>query len=133
MPCWLQRRMGREMLFTLLFDPIAAVDKTVIMFGLATGRHMGWSAQERRARAVGAAEAFRRFWPHTVAGAVLLAMGFAGSIFAGLVLLPAVLGLLLSVPFCVLTSRPHREATAETTIAFGGDHALVSRTKRLVS
>jgi len=129
----LLRKMGREMLFTLLFEPIAAVDKTAIMFGLATGRRMGWSAQERRARAVGWAEAVRRFWPHTLAGAALLAMGFAGSAFAGLVLLPAVLGLLLSVPFCVLLSRPHREATAETTIAFGGDHALVSRTKRLVS
>ena len=129
----LLRRMGREMLFTLLFEPIAAVDKTAIVLNLATGRAIGWAAQERRLRPIGVAEAARRFWPHTLAGAVLLALGVWGSAFAGWLLLPAVLGLLLAVPFCVLTAKPHREATPEPGLAFGGEHALVSRTKRLVS
>lgn len=127
------RAMGREMLFTLLFEPIAAVDKTVIMLRLALGGQVGWPAQERRARRIGAAEAWRRFWPHTLAGAALLGLGFAGSAFAGLLLLPAVLGLLLAVPFCVITSRPYRTAQPEPARAFGGDPALVSRSKRLVS
>ncbi len=127
------RRIGRELLFTLLFEPVSAVDKTVTMLRLATGRRSGWAAQERRTRRVRAPEAVRRFWPHMLAGAVLLALGFAGSVFAGLLLLPAVLGLLLVVPFCVLTSKPHREAATGPVRSFGGDHALVSRTKRLVS
>ena len=129
----LLRTMGRELFFTFLFEPIAAVDKTVIMLSLATGRRSGWAPQERRTRQVRAPEAIRRFWPHTLAGAVLLALGFAGSPTAGLMLLPAVLGLLLVVPFCVLTSRPHRKAAPEPVRSFGGDHALVSREKRLVS
>ncbi len=139
----LLRRMGREMLFTLLFEPVAALDKTVIVLRLATGRRTGWLAQERRTRPVGFTEAARRFWPHTLAGVVLLALGLSASPFAALLLLPAVLGLLLVVPFCVVTSRPrrpeprrakpNREATPEPELPFGGDHALVSRTKHLVS
>jgi membrane glycosyltransferase len=125
--------MGRELLFTVLFEPIAAVDKTVIMLSLATGRRSGWAPQERRTRRVGAPEALRRFWPHILAGAALLGLGFSASPFAALLLLPAVLGLLLVVPFCVLTSRPHRGATTGPVRPFGGDHALVSREKRLVS
>ncbi len=132
----LLRRMGRELFFTLLFEPISAMDKTATMLRLATGRRSGWAAQERRAREVSAAEALRRFWPHVLAGAALLGLvGLSATPFAALALLPAVLGLLLVVPFCVLTSKPHRSkaATPEPVRSFGGDHALVSRTKRLVS
>ena len=130
------RRIGRELVFTFLFEPVSAVDKTATMLRLATGRRSGWAAQERRPRPVRAAEAARRFWPHMLAGAALMALGFAASPFAALLLLSAVLGLFLVVPFCVLTSKPRREAAATAGPArpFGGDHhALVSRTKRLVS
>jgi membrane glycosyltransferase len=127
-------RMGRELAFTLLFEPVAALDKTVVMLRLASGRRSGWAAQERRTRLVGAAEAARRFWPHSLAGGLLLGLGLAAaSPFASALLLPAVLGLLAVVPFCVLTARPHREATPEPAVDFGGKHALVSRTKHLVS
>ena len=129
----LSRDMGRELRFTLLFEPVAAVDKTVIMLSLATGRRSGWAAQERRTRRVGASEAVRRFWPHALAGAALLALGLSASAFAALLLLPAVLGLLLVVPFCVFTSRPHREDAPEPDLSFGGEHPLVGQTKRLVS
>ena len=128
------RRIGRELLFTLLFEPVAVLDKTVIMLSLATGRRIGWAAQERRTRRVGAAEAVRRFWPHMLAGAVLLALGLSASPFALLLLVPAVLGLFLVVPFCVLTSRPRLGAGApEPLRPFVDDPALVSRTERLVS
>jgi membrane glycosyltransferase len=102
--------MARELFFTLLFEPVAAVDKTAITLRLAAARRIGWAAQERRPRPIRAPEAVRRFWPHVAAGAVLLGMGFAASPVAGLVLLPAVLGLLGVVPFCVVYSGPHREA-----------------------
>ena len=130
----LLRAMGRELFFTLLFEPIAAVDRTATMLRLATGGRSGWAAQERRMRRVRAPEAARRFWPHVLAGAALLALGLAAaSPFAVLLLVPAVLGLLLVVPFCVLTAKPHREAATGPVRSFGGDHALVSQTKRLVS
>ena len=81
-----------------------------------------------------APEAARRFWPHTLAGIVLLALGLAASPFAVGLLLPAVLGLLLVVPLC----RPHLaaapgDAATEPVRSFGADPALVSRRKRLVS
>jgi membrane glycosyltransferase len=110
------------------------VDKTIAILALATGRRSGWAPQERRPRRVGVGEAMRRFWPHTLAGILLLALGAAAaSPFAALLLLPAVLGLLAAVPFCVLTSRPQREPAPAPVRSFGGDPALVSRTKRLVS
>jgi membrane glycosyltransferase len=131
------RGIGRELAFTLLFEPISAMDKTTTMLRLATGRRSGWAAQERRTRPVRAPEAARRFWPHMLAGVVLAALGLASaSPFAVLLLLPAVLGLFLVVPFCVVTSRPHRGAAASPgpALPFCDNHpALVSRTKRLVS
>ena len=56
----LLRSMGRELLFTLLFEPIAAVDKTAIMLRLLAGGRIGWPARSRsmigRASSVGIAK-----------------------------------------------------------------------------
>jgi membrane glycosyltransferase len=131
----LLRAMARELVFTLLFEPVAALNKTATVLRLAVGRRRSvWAPQERRTRPVRAAEAARRFWPHTLAGVVLLVLGLAASPFAAGLLLPAVLGLLLVVPLAVLTSRPHRDDPAtEPVRSFGAEPALVSRTKRLAS
>ena len=66
------------------------------------------------------------------ADVVVAATGFEQSLD---LLAPALLGLFLVVPFCVLTSRPGGEtgAPAEPLRPFADDPALVSRTERLVS
>ncbi len=97
-----------ESLFLLPFEAIAAADKTMTVLSHALGRpRPGWPAQERRARRVGWGEAASRLWPHAAVGAVILALLLAsGSPFAVLVGFPAVAGLVLAIPFCVLTARP---------------------------
>jgi membrane glycosyltransferase len=53
-------------------------------------------------------EAASLLWPHTLAGVLILALLLgSGSSFAMLVGGVAVAGLVLAVPFCVLTSATH--------------------------
>ena len=94
----------------MLFDPIAALDKTIAVLRHAAGLgHPAWPASHRSPRAVSWTEAAARLWPHTAVGvAVLAPLLAAGSGFALAVGLPAVAGLVLAIPFCVLTARPVR-------------------------
>lgn len=99
------RRMQREAVFLLMFDSILAFDRTLTV--LAAGRRRGWAAQHRAERVVGWREAARLLWPHTVMGGVLVAgLVAVGSGFALAVALPVVAGLVLAIPFAVLTARP---------------------------
>jgi membrane glycosyltransferase len=94
--------------FLLLFDSIAALDKTISVLSHALGfRRVGWPAQHRAEQPVPWGTAARRLWPHTLAGLALLGAFIAsGSAFAAIVALPAVVGLIGSIPFCVLTAVP---------------------------
>ncbi|WP_376099761.1 glucans biosynthesis glucosyltransferase MdoH [Roseomonas sp. CCTCC AB2023176] len=94
--------------FLLLFDPVTAYDKTVTVLAHALGRpRAGWPSMQRSARRVGWGEAAARLWPHTLGGFLILGLLLAsGSWFALLLGAPAVAGLVLAVPFSVLTARP---------------------------
>jgi membrane glycosyltransferase len=102
----------RESAFLLLFESLMAFAKTMtIIAALAGRRSPGWPAQRRDGRRLGWGEAAARLWPHSLAGAVILGLLIAsGSGFAVLVGLPAVAGMVLAVPFCVLTARPNLPA-----------------------
>ena len=76
------------------------------MASLALGVRPGWLAQNRLDRGVGWAEAVRMFWPHTLIGVIAFA-GFAASSWATAIwAAPWAIGLLLAIPFCVVTARP---------------------------
>jgi membrane glycosyltransferase len=95
-----------ELLFMLAMLPITELHKTLAMLRLLLGRRAGWLPQNRSDRGVGWGEAARMFWPHTLAGVAAFA-GFAlGGWAAVLWALPFAGGLLLAVPFCVLTADP---------------------------
>ncbi len=97
---------GLEFIFMLLMDPVAQVHKTLAMLRLALGRKAGWLPQNRSDRGVGWGEAARMFWPHTLVGVAVFA-GFAlGGWAAVLWALPFVGGLLVAIPFCVVTADP---------------------------
>ncbi len=93
---------------SLLFDPIIAAHNTLIVLSHSLGLpHAGWPAQQRAERRLGWAEAARLLWPHTALGlATLGTLLLSGSGFAVLLGLPVVAGLVLAVPFAVLTSDP---------------------------
>jgi membrane glycosyltransferase len=95
-----------ETIFALLLTPISALSHTLMMGALLLGRTVGWTAQVRDAHAVPWGEAFARLWPHTLVGAVASIGLLSISVSAFLWATPLFLGLLVAVPFTVLTSSP---------------------------
>ncbi|UPY38073.1 glucans biosynthesis glucosyltransferase MdoH [Sediminicoccus sp. KRV36] len=95
-----------EILFTTILSPISCLNKSRFLLALPFGARMGWGAQNRAARDVGWADAGRLLWFHTLAGA--LAFGFLAvtAPWAIWFALPWAGGLLLAIPFCVLTASP---------------------------
>src|ERR1019366_5049347 len=98
--------MALETVFTLLMDAINTLAKTVATVRIALGLRARWMPQNRTDRGVSWSEATRLLWPQTVVGGVV----FAGLAQAGwtavLSAAPFVGGLLLAIPFCVITADP---------------------------
>jgi membrane glycosyltransferase len=95
-----------ETLFFILLSPIQWFSHTIGLFRLMQGSGPGWGAQSRHAHTVPFTQAAARFWPHTLAGLCsigLLALYNAGAI---PVMLLIVGGMLLSIPFAILTAMP---------------------------
>ena len=95
-----------EVVFFSLLAPIAALTITMFVVQLPFGRRMTWAAQRRDAHGVPLSLAVARFWPHTLAGLVLLAALWPLPLGVKLLAIPLVGGLLLSIPFAVLTATP---------------------------
>ena len=95
-----------ETIFTLLLDALATPHKTFAMLRLAFGAGAGWSPQNRRDRAVDWAEATRLFWPHTLIGLLAFAGLAASSWLMMLWAIPYALGMVLAIPFTVLSANP---------------------------
>ncbi len=94
--------IAAETIFTLLLDAVATVNKTLAMLRLAFGARPGWLPQNRADRGVTWAEATILYWPHTLVGIVVFASLKSAALWA----LPWASGLLLAIPFCVVTARP---------------------------
>ncbi len=95
-----------ETLFSLLLSPVVALAQTVFVFGLFFGKRIRWDAQERDDRRVTLGEALSGLWLQTVLGAAFLVVL---SVVAPHILpwaTPVIAGLLLSVPFAVVTAMP---------------------------
>lgn len=95
-----------ELVFSLLLAPVMSVAHTIFIAGLMTRRRLHWRPQIRNGRSVGWAEAAARLWPQTVLGvswAAILATSAPAMVpWAA----PILGGLILAVPFCVLTAHP---------------------------
>ena len=105
------RGAAAELGFTTLLDPISTFNKALFLLALPFGgRRSGWAVQNRADRGVAWADAARLLWPHTACGVAvfgLLAMAAPGAV---LWALPWAGGLLLAIPFCVLTASPRLSA-----------------------
>ncbi len=96
-----------ELGFTTLLEPVSVFNKAMFLLALPFGgRGAGWAPQNRADRGVSWADAARLLWPHT---------GFGLLVFGALALaapaalawaLPLAGGLLLAIPFCVVTASP---------------------------
>jgi len=90
----------------LVLEVIRAVNQTGGMLALALGRRIGWAPQLREERGVSWAEAARGLWWHSLLGVAGLAGFAAAGPVAFLWALPFLGGLVLAIPFCVVTSDP---------------------------
>jgi len=95
-----------ETVFSVLMSPAVAVHLTVFLIGLAFGRQVGWSGQIRDAYGLEWRTALRALWPQMVFGAAVLGVLAVFTPSAVVWVLPVVLGLLLAVPFAVVTASP---------------------------
>ncbi|WP_428487141.1 glucans biosynthesis glucosyltransferase MdoH [Rhodopila sp.] len=98
-------RMAREILFAILLDSITALDRSVAVLRLAAGRRVGWAPQRREAGSIPWSFGLRRFGLHMLVGLTLMLAFAQAGWFAVAAALPTILGLLLAVPFAVLTAR----------------------------
>ncbi|WP_323794983.1 glucans biosynthesis glucosyltransferase MdoH [Nisaea sp.] len=95
-----------ETVFSLLLSPVVALAQTIFVFGLFFGKRIRWDAQERDDRRVTLREALGGLWLQTALGATFLTVL---SLVAPHILpwaAPVIAGLLVSVPFAVVTSMP---------------------------
>jgi membrane glycosyltransferase len=99
--------VAAETLFSLSMLPILWLCHTLFVAGLPFGRAIGWIGQRRDDHAIRWSTAFRLLWPHTLLGGASLAV-LAALQPAALPYLVVLLagGLVLSIPFCVVTSWP---------------------------
>ncbi len=97
------RGAALEILFTTLLDPVSIFNKAMFLAALPFRRLRGWAVQNRADRGVAWWDAVRLLWPHTLFGvAVFWTLRLSTWPWA----LPWVGGLVLAVPFCVVTSSP---------------------------
>lgn len=100
------RGAALEIAFTTILSPISAFNKTRFLLALPFGAKMGWSPQNRADRGVSWGDAARLLWLHTLAGVVAFGVLAWGAPWAIWFALPWVGGLLVAIPFCVLTASP---------------------------
>jgi len=95
-----------EFLFSMLMAPVVAFRISVFMVGLLFGTRISWNGQIRDPYRLSWGEAARAMWPQTLFG---LALTIVFSLYAPSALpwaAPVLIGLMISVPFAVLTASP---------------------------
>ena len=95
-----------EMGFSIMLSPVAAVRLGIFMLSLPFGRSVIWSGQQRDVHRLTWMTALKGLWPQTLLGMAIFAVlswKAPGVLYWAA---PLLSGLLLSVPFAVLTASP---------------------------
>ncbi|MDO1560484.1 glucans biosynthesis glucosyltransferase MdoH [Brevundimonas sp. 2R-24] len=93
-----------EMLISVLMAPVLMLSQTRAMVEICLGRDAGWAPQQRDGGRLSWVDGLRRYWWHGLVG---LGLALAASPWPPLLLASAPLlgGLILAVPFAVISSR----------------------------
>lgn len=100
----LLRGVAAETVFTLIYDAIGPISKVIAIVRLALGARADWAPQNRDTRGVGWNEAMRLCWMHSVLGVGVFAAFACAGWHAVLWAAPFAGGLLVSIPFAVVTA-----------------------------
>jgi len=95
-----------EIAFTTILSPISVFNKTRFLLSLPFGAKIGWSPQNREDRGVSWSDAARLLWLHTLAGVAAFGLLAWAAPWAMWFALPWTGGLLVAIPFCVVTASP---------------------------
>jgi membrane glycosyltransferase len=103
-----------EAVFSILMAPVVAFRVTLFLIRLAFGKSVIWGGQNRDAYRLTWADAARGLWPQTLFGTGLLVSislikGLDTVVWAA----PMIAGLMLAIPFAVLTADPRFGRWAE--------------------
>jgi membrane glycosyltransferase len=93
-----------EVFISVLIAPLMMLYHTQFVVNTLLGRSVKWNAQQRDETAVDWTDAVRNHWKHTVAGLVAGALIFWLTPSLFIWTLPVLLGLVVSIPVCVLLS-----------------------------
>ncbi len=95
-----------ETLFSFLLVPIMVVSEAIFLVRLALGKAIGWGVHQRGVHQLSFEEAAHKLMSHTL-------IGFGAAIIFGSIsiatfwwTLPLTLGLILSIPFAIITTMP---------------------------
>jgi membrane glycosyltransferase len=102
-----------DIVFTILFVPIAMISGTYFLIGRAFGYKLAWTTQRRDPYRLTWADALRALWPQMLFGFALLTYVAVTSWGAVLWFLPFILGLIFCVPFSVISAAPARGAQVD--------------------
>ena len=102
-----------EVVFTLLFVPVAMVGGAWFMLKLLFGRRSTWAPQRRADYRLSWAQAARALWPQTAVGFALAIVLAVAAPMALPWFMPFLGGLVLAIPFAVLTASPRLAAWME--------------------
>lgn len=95
-----------ETLFSVLMTPITWLNHSMLIAALVLGKKGGWSGQARDDHTISWRQAIQQFWPHTLLGMVIFYIFYTyypASLWVVLILAG---GLLLAIPFAIVTSQP---------------------------
>ncbi|WP_118132752.1 glucans biosynthesis glucosyltransferase MdoH [Oceanicella sp. SM1341] len=95
-----------ETLFSMMLAPVVAFRVTLFLIGLPFGRATIWGGQMRDPRRLAWGEALGGLWPQTLFGLGLAGLVWAMAPSALPWTLPVLAGLVLAIPFAVLTAAP---------------------------
>ena len=94
-----------EILFSLLISPIMWLSQTLFMSKLLLGLSRGWATQLREGYDISWSVAVKEFWMHTLLGLGSLGLVYLGQPQLLFFALFYVLGLVLSIPLAVFSSK----------------------------
>ncbi len=98
--------IAAETLFSILMSPAVALRLTIFLGGLLLGRRIGWNGQDRDAHGISWSLAAKELWPQTLFGLAMIVTFAFQAPMALAWSAPVVLGLILAIPFAVITASP---------------------------